>query len=979
MKNFYLFMVIALSLSALPFSVQADDTSTNVALGATSSTSLCSSWESLTAINDGQVTPTSSTRLDAPYSKVYGNWDGSSGKTNWVEYDWTAPYTLDSLRVYWFSDGGGLLAPTSTEVQYDENGSWVSLGAIGSTLDVFNVMNVNQITTTKIRLSMASAVSTGISEFEVWGAKAQGIDLYKTMLQKLCQTVAGMTFDQIYPAGYGTKLNALKDEAETLIENSTSSEELMTKYDEMNAVYQECLASATVYTQLNDLDNQAYELLDKHKDYSGVADLTKVEAEAYALLKGQTEGFKADFEAMVTTLTAAIKVFRFSGASTPGTSIDASFVISNPDMESGKTIWTVTGGPTPNVISQDGYGGLTDDQNLFTGTYAYEMWTSSGVPITASFSQTITNLPSGMYTVTAAVSANDQASTGNLDGIYLFANDGLTPITVAQNVSSPALYSASTLVTNGTLKIGYKLVGSYANWCISDNYSLSYSSLSDADIMSSLIDKAKALVATPDNMLVSDRTALQTAITIAESATVDAASIAALTTAFDAANTAISAMATFKAGSYTTLNNLAANVNVSTELPEFITSKIENIDTALSASDATSDLYTSLKKDLAIYITYAKAQIATTAAINTYSTAATLLVDGQDSYDLLASAADTTQLKVYATELGEYVSFAQYYAENYAYSEKTTTYGAVSIETFVNTMKSILANVKSVSEFTPAKAEILNAVVALKASIAQNVNPGDEITANWIVNPTTEGTAGNVALNGWSIVPTNGNTYSGVGQHWSGDTARRYLDSWNGTTGKLQYLAQQSIIGLPNGTYKIQAAVRSSGAGAYLFAITGNDSLKVEMPNSGASAGGIWEAAEAGSEVKNANSGAGNGWNWIAIDNINVGANELVLGVTTQKAFTHITWGGTWFSATDFKLFYMGAAYTPVDHVGIDEVATDSEQLTVYAENGYIVVPGVEKFDVLTLGGMAVDAKSKLPAGLYIVKVGAKVTKIAVK
>lgn len=972
-------MVIALSLSALPLSAQADDTSTNVALGATSSTSFCSTWESLGAINDGQVSPTSSTRLSDPYYKVYGNWDGSSGKTNWVEYDWTAPYTLDSLRVYWFSDGGGLLAPTSTEVQYDENGTWVSLGEIGAALDVFNVMNVNQITTTKIRLSMASSVSTGISEFEVWGAKAQGVDLYKTLLQKLCQTVVAMSFDQIYPSGYSTKLNALKDEAEILIENSTSSEELMAKYDEMNVAYQECLASAAVYTQLDALDQQAYELLDLHKDYSGVADLDKVETEAHALLAGETEGFKADFEAMVTTLTAAIRAFRFSGASTPGTTIDASFVIKNADMESGKTVWTTTGTPTPNVISQDGYGGLTDDQDLFTGTYAYEIWTPSGVPVTASFSQTIADLPSGVYTVTAAVSANDQASTGNLDGIYLFANDGLTPITVAQNVSSPATYSASALVTNGTLKIGYKLVGAYANWCISDNYSLSYYTLTDAETLATLIERAKALANTPDNMLVADRMALQAAITVAESATADAASIAALTTAIDAANTAISAMTTFKAGSYTTLNNLAADVNVSHELPEFITSKIENIDAALSASDATSDIYASLKKDLAIYVTYAKAQIATTAAMSTYSTAVTLLVDAQDSYDLLASTADTTQLKQYAVDLNEYVSFAKYYAENYAYSEKTTTYGTVAIETFVNTMKGILANVKSASEFVAAKAEILNAVVALKASIAQNVNPGDEITDNWIVNPTTDGTDSNTSLNGWSIVATDGNQYSNTGQHWGGDTSRRYLNSWNGTTGKLQYHTQQQILGLPNGTYKVQAAVRSSGTGAYLFAITGTDSLKAEMPNGGASAGGIWEAAEDGSGAKGANNGAGFGWNWITIDNINVGANELILGVTTKKTFTHATWGGTWFSASDFKLFYMGAAYTPVDHVGIDEVAADGEQLAVYAENGYIVVPGAEKFDVLTLGGMAVDSKSKLPAGLYIVKVGAKVTKIAVK
>ena len=972
-------MVFALSLSALPFSAQADDISTNVALIATSSTSFCSSWESLTAINDGQVSPTSSTRLDDPYSKVYGNWDGSSGTTNWVEYDWTAPYTLDSLRVYWFSDGGGLLAPTSTEVQYDDNGTWVSLGEIGSTLDVFNVMNVNQITTTKVRLSMASDVSTGISEFEVWGVKAQGVDLYKTLLQQLCQKVNLINYNS-YPQGYVAKFDALVSEAEDLVANSSSTyEELSAKYDEINALYEELLSSGDVFQELYTLDGEAYDLLTEHETYSGYADLKKIDDEANLLLT-DTEAVKADFEAMITTLTAAIRVFLFSGASTPGTSIDASFVLTNADMESGATGWTTVGGPAPKIIAQDGYSGLTDDEDLFTGTNAYELWTSTAnAPITASFSQTITNLPSGVYTVTAAVSANDQASTGNLNGVYLFANEGLTPITVAQNVSSPATYSASALVTNGTLKIGYKLVGAYANWCISDNYSLSYYTLTDAETFSILIEKAKELAATSDTMLVSDYTALQTAITAAESATADAASIAALTTAIDAVNTAISAMATFKAGSYTTLSKLVLDDNVSPELPGFISSKIADVDAALSAPDATSDLYTSLKKDLAIYIAYSKAQIATTAGMTTYSTAATLLLDAQDSYELLASTADTTQLKVYATELGEYVSFAKYYAENYAYSEKTTTYSAVAIETFESTMKGILNNVQSVSDFTAAKTEILNAVVVLKASIAQDVNPGDEITDNWIVNPTTDGADGNTSLNGWSIVPTNGNTYSGIGQHWSGDATRRYLDSWNGTTGKLQYHAQQQIIGLPNGTYKIQAAVRSSGTGAYLFAITGTDSLKTEIPNSGASAGGIWEVAEDGSDVKNANGGAGNGWNWVTIDNINVGANELVLGVTTQTAFTHIVWSGTWFSATDFKLFYMGAAYTPVDHVGIDEVATDSEQLTVYAENGYIIVPGVEKFDVLSLGGVAVDAKSKLPAGLYIVKVGAKVTKIAVK
>ena len=160
----------------IAFPTQATQTAAgdtlNLALKATVTTSFVSSWEKLTAVNDGLVPANSNTKSVI----AYGNWDGSNGKTNWVQYEWPQAQHLLSTSVYWWYDGttpsnGGINQPTSAYITYWDGFNWVSAGDIGKALNVFNTMNVD-ILTSKIRISMASSVSTGIFEWRATGVES---------------------------------------------------------------------------------------------------------------------------------------------------------------------------------------------------------------------------------------------------------------------------------------------------------------------------------------------------------------------------------------------------------------------------------------------------------------------------------------------------------------------------------------------------------------------------------------------------------------------------------------------------------------------------------------------------------------------------------------------------------------------------------------------------------------------------------------
>lgn len=145
---------------------------TNIAPLGTPSTSFCSSWETLSAINDGYAPANSADHSHG----AYGNWD-NPGTTQWVQYDFTQNYTIPKCEVYWFDDDQGLDLPASCNFQYWNGSSWVDFsnqvgkGVAGNT---FNVTTFTSATTNKIRLSMTARVgfSTGILEWRVWGSPA---------------------------------------------------------------------------------------------------------------------------------------------------------------------------------------------------------------------------------------------------------------------------------------------------------------------------------------------------------------------------------------------------------------------------------------------------------------------------------------------------------------------------------------------------------------------------------------------------------------------------------------------------------------------------------------------------------------------------------------------------------------------------------------------------------------------------------------
>jgi len=822
--------------------------------------------------------------------------------------------------------------------------------------------------------------------------------IFSEDLRTLCQTISTLTWDG-YPKGYEQKLtDMVANVNDNVLDQGVDLATLKAAYADLDAVYQEFLASATSYKTLNDLDLQTDAL--KLLAYPGLDAFSAAESATWDVLDG-ANSLKADFDKAIIDFTAAIRTYRLSQSTlaTKTDPVDFTFLINAPTFtKDGGNVATAADrvqGTWVNGNNVTSSSSIDVRLNTVTGYNCWNSWADAWQG-TMDLYQKLTNLPVGLYTVSAKHVSNGNASTTT--HVYATTVAGTKSSPICNNIyegtgtfatdAQWVTYQTDTILvaSDGALRIGITSTGegTKAGWfCVTD-FKLNYYGAQAVldEYKKSLAAKIEiAKTAAAKEMLVSETAAINSAITTAQTADASSAAaieatMATLNVAVAKADTAALAMTSFKTGSYATLVAQATDASKSPGLEAFVNVQVDAVDAALTAVDATTDVYTSFGKKLAIAVSYGKAQIAATVAAGLNEDVANLLLDTQDHYDALSLTADTTALKTYTTELTAYSTFAALYITNIALATDAT-YSADAQTAFKNTMQTIIASIKSASDLSTATTNLQAAVGALKST---GVQPGDDLTAKWIVNAETTATGNSVAMTGWSITKTNGNTFSATGQHWSADTSRRYLDSWNATAGLLQYTATQSIKGLSNGTYKMKCAARSSGAGAVFYALTGADTIKVEIPNNVDTAGGIWADSEDGSAEKSAHGGVGYGWNWVTIDNINVGANELVFGVTTKSDFIHSTWTGTWFSASDFKLFYVSADYTQTGGVSIDEVSSDaSTALNAYAENGYIVVPGATSFEVTTIAGATVNAKAQLAPGIYVVKAAGKVAKVVVK
>ena len=96
----------------------ADEAPSNVALIGTPEASYTASWNKVEAVNDGAGVSTG-----GAHDATWATWSGDRPATQWLEYSWPAPVTVDRSVVRFWSDGAdangdNVRVPASWTLQY---------------------------------------------------------------------------------------------------------------------------------------------------------------------------------------------------------------------------------------------------------------------------------------------------------------------------------------------------------------------------------------------------------------------------------------------------------------------------------------------------------------------------------------------------------------------------------------------------------------------------------------------------------------------------------------------------------------------------------------------------------------------------------------------------------------------------------------------------------------------------------------------
>ena len=139
----------------------------NLALKAKASSSFCSEWENISALNDGFTPANSNDRSHA----VYGNWPKTGRQ--WVQYTFDKNYTISMCDLYWFKDGQGIDVPASYKIMYWNGNGWSEVSnawGLGRDINKFNRTYFTPINTSALVIDMESngSYSTGILEWSVY-------------------------------------------------------------------------------------------------------------------------------------------------------------------------------------------------------------------------------------------------------------------------------------------------------------------------------------------------------------------------------------------------------------------------------------------------------------------------------------------------------------------------------------------------------------------------------------------------------------------------------------------------------------------------------------------------------------------------------------------------------------------------------------------------------------------------------------------
>ena len=247
-----------------------------------------------------------------------------------------------------------------------------------------------------------------------------------------------------------------------------------------------CLAELT---ELPNVDSLQVKITEAQAAYSESADGAVTLNDAIITAQdclSNSAATVSEVAAAISALDTALFNYRIANASN-ASPVDVTKLLSDPDMAKG------TSSAWKNVVGDKAYSVNSSSYTGFTGTFL-EKWTAQGTTFNAladfDITQTITNLPNGLYTLKAYCIATQQGKTGSeqktyVQNVSLYANAAST--SVATISGTPELFTvANASVIDGTLKVGYKSVSGTANWIAFDNCTLTYLGFDPAAMIATL-------------------------------------------------------------------------------------------------------------------------------------------------------------------------------------------------------------------------------------------------------------------------------------------------------------------------------------------------------------------------------------------------------------------------------------------------------------------------------------------------------------
>ena len=139
----------------------------NLALVATPSGSYVSADTRLTSLNSG-ATPGSSAD---PAQLAFGT--APEKGTQWAQYEWTEPVSMNAIDVYWWGTHWGIALPVANRLLYWDGAQFVPVKnarGFGLAPNAFNRTEFDTVTTQRLRLEIDPAAdkSVGVLQWRVW-------------------------------------------------------------------------------------------------------------------------------------------------------------------------------------------------------------------------------------------------------------------------------------------------------------------------------------------------------------------------------------------------------------------------------------------------------------------------------------------------------------------------------------------------------------------------------------------------------------------------------------------------------------------------------------------------------------------------------------------------------------------------------------------------------------------------------------------